>query len=111
MTAITGFLITVRTAKQGAAMEKGKITAEYIAETTTLTLSPHDYQRLELAEEKKARVKSDSGEIVVTCRYANGPDGVFFLPLGAPANLLIGEQTYGTGVPSYKGLPVEVQAI
>jgi formylmethanofuran dehydrogenase subunit D len=111
MAAIKGFLITVRTAKQGAAMEKGKLSAEYIAETATLTCSPEDYQRLELGERQKARVKSDSGEITVTCRKAAGPDAVFFMPLGAPVNLLIGEQTYGTGVPSYKGLPVEVQAL
>ncbi|MDR1650161.1 MAG: formylmethanofuran dehydrogenase [Synergistaceae bacterium] len=104
-----GFLITVRTARQGAAMEKGKFSAEYIAETTSLTLSPRDYQELALTEGCHVRIRSDSGQALVTCRSAEGPDGVFFLPLGPTANTLIGEQTYGTGVPSYKGFPVELE--
>jgi formylmethanofuran dehydrogenase subunit D len=111
MAAKQGFLITVRTAKQGAAMEKGKLSAEYIAETATLTLSPRDYQELALAEKQQVRVRSDSGQVLVTCRSAEGPDGVFFLPLGPTANALIGEQTYGTGVPSYKGFPVEIETV
>lgn len=111
MAAKQGFLITVRTAKQGVAMEKGKFSAEYIAETSTLTLSPRDYQELELTEGQQVRIRSDSGQALVTCRSAEGPDGVFFLPLGPTANALIGEQTYGTGVPSYKGLSVEVETV
>jgi len=92
-------------------MEKGKTNPEYVAETSMLTVSPQDYERLALGEEKKAKVKSSSGEIVVTCRAAAGPEGIFSLPLGAPANLLIDEQTFGTGVPNFKGIDVEVQAL
>jgi formylmethanofuran dehydrogenase subunit D len=106
-----GFLITVRTARQGAAMEKGKFSAEYITETATLTLSPRDYQELELTAGQQVRIRSDSGQVLVTCRSSEGPDGVFFLPLGPTANALIGEQTYGTGVPSYKGLPIEIETV
>jgi formylmethanofuran dehydrogenase subunit D len=109
MTVKKGFLITVRTAKQGAAMEKGKNSPEYIAETTTLTLSPRDYQELGLAEGRRVEIRSSSGRELVTCRSAEGPDGVFFLPLGPAANALIDEQTGGTGVPSYKGFPVEIE--
>jgi formylmethanofuran dehydrogenase subunit D len=106
-----GFLITVRTAKQGAAMEKGKLSAEYIAETSALTLSPRDFQELELTAGQQIRISNDSGQVLVTCRSAEGPDGVFFLPLGPTANALIGEQTHGTGVPSYKGFSVEIETM
>jgi len=111
MAGISGFLVTVRTAKQGAAMEKGKLSPEYLAETSMLTVCPQDFERLALGEEKKARVKSSSGEIVVTCRTADGPEGIFSLPLGAPANRLIDGETHGTGVPNYKGFDVEIQAL
>lgn len=111
MPVLNGFLITVRTAKQGAAMELGKHSDGYIAETAMLTLSSADLERLELGEEKKAVLKSNSGEEVVTCRGAEGPDGVFFLPLGPVANALIGEETGGTGVPCYKGLEVELRPL
>ena len=111
MPAKQGFLITVRTARQGAAMEKGKLSAEYVAETATLTLSPRDYEELGLKEGQQVKLRSDSGQALVTCRFSEGPDGVFFLPLGPTANALIGEQTYGTGVPSYKGFNVEIETL
>lgn len=108
---IEGMLITVRTSKQGAAMEKGKFSAEYLQEISSLTLNPDDFARLSLGEDKRARIKSGAGEVEVTCRTAAGPEGVFFLPLGAVANILLDEETYGTGVPDFKGIPVTIAAI
>lgn len=103
---ITGLLITVRTSRQGASMEKGKFSAEYIQEISTLTINPEDFAFLDFGHEKRAVLKSEAGEISVTCKAAEGPPGLFFLPLGPIANKLIGEETYGTGVPDFKGIPV-----
>lgn len=109
MANLSGLLITVRTGKQGAAMEKGKFTAEYEQEISTLTLNPEDLALLGLAEKEQAVLNSAVGKVFVTCRSAAGPRGVFFLPLGAVANQLIGEETFGTGVPEYKGIYVEIE--
>lgn len=108
---ISGFLITVRTGKQGVAMEKGKFSAEYEQEISTLTLNPEDFAELGLAEDLRAVLKSPDGEVYVTCRSAEGPKGIFFLPLGPVANQLIGQETYGTGVPEYKGIPVQIESV
>jgi formylmethanofuran dehydrogenase subunit D len=109
MASISGMLITVRTSRQGAAMEKGKFTPEYLEETAMLSLCPADFQAVGLTPGQHARLISDDGEAVVTCRSAEGPKGVFFMPLGPTANLLIGGETQGTGVPHYKGITVTVK--
>jgi formylmethanofuran dehydrogenase subunit D len=106
MGSISGLLITVRTGRQGAAMEKGKFSEEYRQEISTLTVCPEDFAVLGLGQDKKALLKSEAGEITVTCRPAEGPRGIFFLPLGPMANLLIAGETHGTGVPDFKGIPV-----
>jgi formylmethanofuran dehydrogenase subunit D len=110
MASISGTLITVRTSKQGAAMEKGKFTPEYLEETAMLSVSPADFDALGLPSNKRARITSSQGEVVVTCRSVDGPRGIFFMPLGPSANLLIGGETRGTGVPDYKGVTVTLAA-
>ncbi|NLI91659.1 MAG: tRNA CCA-pyrophosphorylase [Peptococcaceae bacterium] len=111
MNSIEGLLITVRTGRQGAAMEKGKFSAEYIKEISTLVINPEDFSSLGLGSEKKAILKSHSAEITVTCQSVEGPKGIFFLPLGPLANMVIDGETNGTGVPNYKGIPVSVTAV
>ena len=109
MNSISGMLITVRTAKQGAAMEKGKFCEEYVREIATLNLCAEDLARLSPGEDGRALLCSNEDAVVVTCREAKGPRGVFFLPLGPVANRLIGAETHGTGVPDYKGIPVTLR--
>jgi len=111
MNSITGVLITVRTSRQGAAMEKGKSSAEYLQEISTVSVSPEDLAKLDVNQDNKALLKSAAGEITVTCRSAAGPQGIFFLPLGHLANRLIGDETYGTGVPDFKGIPVVLSSL
>jgi formylmethanofuran dehydrogenase subunit D len=107
---IEGLLITVRTAKQGAAMEKGKFSEEYRKEISMLNVHPEDIAALGLKDDMQAVLQSDDDEIRVTCRESLGPKGLFFLPLGQEANRLIGRETLGTGVPDYKGIPVRLRA-
>lgn len=106
---ISGLLITVRTGRQGATMENGKFSSEYLEETTTLAINPEDFASLELSPGQRARLKSPAGEVLVTCRPTEGPRGLFFLPLGPTANRLIGGETYGTGVPDFKGVQVSLE--
>jgi formylmethanofuran dehydrogenase subunit D len=106
---LTGALITVRTAKQGTEMECGKMSEKYLAEIATLRLSPEDLAELGLAANQRAVLASAHGQAVVTCRAAEGPRGLFFLPLGEVANRLFSAAvTNGTGVPQWKYLEVTV---
>ncbi|WP_428565219.1 MAG: molybdopterin dinucleotide binding domain-containing protein [Solidesulfovibrio sp. DCME] len=109
MSHITGALVTVRTAKQGAEMESGKTNVKYLAEIATLRLNPDDLADLGLEEGGQAVLASAHGRAVVTCRAAEGPRGLFFLPLGEVANRLFSAAvTNGTGVPQWKYLEVTV---
>lgn len=92
-------------------MEKSKRSEEYSREISTLSISPEDCARLGLTGDDRAILKSSAGEITVTCRPAEGPGGVFFLPLGPLANRLIGENTQGTGVPDFKEIPVTLTPV
>lgn len=111
MSEISGILITVRTSSQGAAMEEGKFTKEYINEISTLFVNPEDYDRLRLNEDNKAILKSKAGEVTITCCPTEGPKGIFFLPLGPCASQLVSEDTHGTGVPDFKEIPVTINAL
>lgn len=106
---ISGFLITVRTGRQGATMENGKLTPEYLKETSTLTINPEDFAALGMALGQRALLKSPDGEVIVTCQPTMGPRGLFFLPLGSTANILISGETHGSGVPDFKGLVVTLE--
>jgi len=109
MASISGMLITVRTSRQGAAMEKGKFTPEYLEETAMLSVCPKDFEALGLTPDRRARLTSQNGKVIVTCRAVEGPPGIFFLPLGPTANQVIGGETQGTGVPNYKGVAVTLE--
>jgi formylmethanofuran dehydrogenase subunit D len=104
---LSGLLITVRSAKQGAEMERGKWSAEYQKEIATLRIHPEDLADLGLSPGQSVILASAYGQAEVTCRPTEGPKGLFFLPLGAVANQLFSAaHTHGTGVPDWKSLEV-----
>jgi formylmethanofuran dehydrogenase subunit D len=104
MMGLSGSLITVRTGRQGAMREKSKFCREYIDEISCLTLNTEDMESLGLREDKKARLKTERGEIIVTCRPGNVRTGLFFMPLGHICNLVTPGDSMGTGVPDFKGV-------
>ena len=111
MGGISGLLVTVRTAKQGAEMMANKLGAEYRREISVLRINPDDMQELAVSEGQPVRVASPYGEVTVACQPADVPRGLFFLPLGPVANQLFsGANTDGTGVPDWKRQPVTIQA-
>lgn len=107
MGCVSGLLVTVRSAKQGTEMVCGKATAKYLEEIASMRIHPEDLAELDLAPGQSALLTSAYGEAIVTCRPADVPRGLFFLPLGAVANQLFSAaSTQGTGVPDWKYLEV-----
>jgi formylmethanofuran dehydrogenase subunit D len=110
MDGISGLLVTVRSARQGAEMMRSKLTADYLQEISSLRINPEDMAELELAEGESARLASPYGEVIVTCHPTDVPRGLFFLPLGPLANQLFsGADTDGTGVPDWKRQQVTIE--
>lgn len=102
-------LITGRTLAQAAGMHKGKLTEAYDRATALAEINGEDLAELGLAEGDEATVRSEAGSVRVVLKVSDLPRGMLFLPMGRRANGLIGIETQGTGMPSFKGLSVEVE--
>jgi formylmethanofuran dehydrogenase subunit B len=110
MGGISGLLVTVRSAKQGAEMMTNKLSAEYEREISALRINVDDMQELAVSEGRAVRIASPYGDAIVTCQEADVPRRTFFLPLGPVANRLFsGAHTDGTGVPDWKRQPVTIE--
>ncbi len=101
-------LITGRTRKQAVGMHKGKDSPEYHAATRIVEMNPEDMARIGIAEGGLALLRSAVGEVALTAHEGTLPAGLVFVPMGTTVNAIIGTETFGTGMPSFKGLTVEV---
>ncbi|MCR4406335.1 MAG: formylmethanofuran dehydrogenase [Anaerolineae bacterium] len=104
-------LITGRTAKQGAALSRGKDSSEYRQATGFVQMSREDRECLGVEEGRRVRLRTVFGEAELELREGDVPPGMLFVPLGPAANTLIAADTQGTGMPDSKGLVVEVELI
>jgi len=111
MTMSEFILITGRTARQGAALHKGKGSGEYRQATGFVEMSLADMERLGIEEGQLVRVRTAFGEAELELREGDLPEGMIFVPMGPAANALIGVETRGTGMPDSKGLEAEVEPL
>ena len=103
-------LITGRTIQQGVSMEGGKNKPAYTEACGIIELDPADFKRLGAYRSTNVRVTSDYGSVVVKAVEATqGPHpGLAYIPMGAWANAVIDPNTYGMGMPTFKGTPIQV---
>lgn len=103
-------LITGRTVWQGAAMEGGKEKPAYRDACGIIEMDASDFKRLGAWRNTNVRVTSEFGSVVVKAIEATqGPHpGVAFIPMGPWANMVVNPNTYSTGMPTFKGTPIEV---
>lgn len=104
-------LITGRTRDQAIGLHKGKSSEAYRQATALVEMSPHDMGRLGIEEGMPVRLRTGAGEVELLARAGALPPGLVFVPMGAVANTLVGAETEGTGMPSFKGLAVEVEPV
>ena len=109
--AITINLISGRTIQQGVAIESGKEKPSYRTACGIIEMDPTDLKRLGAWKNTNVKVTSDYGSVVVKAVEATqGPHpGVAFIPMGPWANAVVSDNTYSTGMPTFKGTPVEVE--
>ena len=107
-------LIPGRTARQGTALNAGKLQPEYCEETSTLFMSPADMKRLGLAAGDRVRLRSEQGQVELPCQPAKEgelPSGLLFMPYGDLSSRLMRGDTQGTGMPDSKGFDVELETV
>lgn len=110
----TFILIPGRTSKQGCGISEGKYGENYQSEINTLQVAPPDMQRLELADGDKVRLTGEYGEIDVAVKTAKKdelPEGMLFIAYGDLSSRLMGGDTHGSGMPTSKGLDVELTVL
>jgi formylmethanofuran dehydrogenase subunit D len=104
-------LISGRTIQQGVAMEGGKEKDAYRKACGIIEMDKSDLKKLGAWRNTNVRVTSKYGSVVVKAIEATqGPHpGLAYIPMGPWANSVTDPNTYSTGMPTFKGVPVEVE--
>jgi formylmethanofuran dehydrogenase subunit D len=104
-------LISGRSIQQGVAIEGGKEKPAYRTAAGIIELDPSDLKRLGAWRNTNVKVTSDYGSVVVKAiETTQGPHpGLGFIPMGPWANSIVNPNTYSTGMPTFKGVPVKVE--
>lgn len=104
-------LISGRTIQQGVAMEGGKEKDAYTKACGIIEMDPSDLKKLGIWKGTNVRVTSQWGSVVVKAVEATqGPHpGLAYIPMGPWANSVVNPRTYSTGMPTFKGVPIEVE--
>jgi formylmethanofuran dehydrogenase subunit D len=110
----TFILVPGRTSKQGVGISEGKFKEGYQSETRTLQVAPADMQRLSLADGDRVRLTSEWGQIevaVIAAKADELPSGLLFIAYGDLSSQLMGGDTHGSGMPTSKGIDVELEPV
>lgn len=104
-------LLTGRTLEQGRGKEYGKLSEEYWRDVAICEMDPEDMRLLKVKGGDIIRVTTDFGSVVVRAEESSRAPHpkVIFIPYGPWANLLVNPRTHGSGMPSLKGIPAEVE--
>jgi len=101
-------MISGRTLAQGASCES-KMSKDFFQVVSVCYLSEADYKTLNLEEGKNVLIRNQFGQAIFSAHTDKGlPNGMIFIPMGPWANILIGPDTGGCGMPKFKGVEVEV---
>jgi formylmethanofuran dehydrogenase subunit D len=110
----TFILIPGRTSDQGCGVSEGKYKEKYQREINTLQVAPGDMKRLGLVEGDSVRLTSDTGRIEVCVTPAKPdelPEGLLFIAYGDLSSRLMGGDTHGSGMPTSKGIDVQLEVL
>ncbi|MEM4727142.1 MAG: molybdopterin dinucleotide binding domain-containing protein [Candidatus Bathyarchaeia archaeon] len=104
-------LVTGRTLGQGLGLEMGKFSDIYYRNVATCEMNRVDMERLGVKEGELIRVSSGLGSAVlrIVKSFEEVPSGIIFVPYGPWINRIMRPETHGTGMPSFKGIEVEVE--
>ena len=104
-------LLTGRTIEQGVGKERGKASKEYFESVSVCYMDPEDLKKLGIKEKTNILVSTDHGSVVLKAlKSLRGPHtGIIFIPYGPWANVVVNSETHSIGMPSFKGIPAEVE--
>ncbi|MBC7130953.1 molybdopterin dinucleotide-binding protein, partial [Candidatus Bathyarchaeota archaeon] len=97
--------------EQGVSKEHGKFSKEYMESVAICYLDPQDLKKLGIKDGTNVKVTTEFGSVVVkSIKSIRTPHpGIAFIPYGPWANAVMDPETHGLGMPSFKGIPAEVE--
>ena len=109
---LSATLITGRTIDQGVGKEMGKGSKEYFDSSAVCFIDEADMIKLSIKSRSNVKVTSKYGSVIVKAlKNPHGANpGLVFIPCGLWANAICGDETFGMGMPLFKGFKVEVEA-
>lgn len=110
----TFILVPGRSSQQGCGINEGKFGETYRAAISFVQMSPSDMDQLDLSEGDSVEMTSEFGEICLPVKAAKVdelPDGLLFMAYGHLSSLLMGGDTHGSGMPTSKGIDVQVTKV
>lgn len=104
-------LLTGRTIEQGVGKERGKSSKDYFESVAVCYMDPEDLKKLGIKEKTNILVSTTYGSVVVKAiKSLRTPHpGIVFVPYGPWANVVADPDTHGIGMPSFKGVPAEIE--
>ena len=102
-------LITGRTTKQGDGLHQGRDSEAYRRATNLVEMNQDEMAQRGIEEGQEVLIRTTAGEVRVPAQSGELPAGMLFMPMGPTANLLIGVETSGSGMPPFKGVEAEVE--
>jgi formylmethanofuran dehydrogenase subunit D len=104
-------LLTGRTIEQGVGKERGKSSKEYFEAVSMCYMDAADMKKLGIKDNTNILVSTEYGSVVVKAvKYARAPQpGIIYIPYGPWANAISSDRTSSIGMPSFKGIPAEVE--
>jgi len=103
-------LISGRSLGQARGKVSGKFSEDYFRNAAVCELDPEDLKVLGISPNENVKITTDTGSVVVRAATASQrvQRGVAFMPYGPWANAVLSSETYGTGMPSFKGVEAEI---
>jgi formylmethanofuran dehydrogenase subunit D len=104
-------LISGRTINQGTAKEHGKTSQKYYESVALCEIDPDDLKELGMSEGANIRVSTEFGSVTVRAEASKRAphQKIVYMPYGPWVNMIVNPVTHGTGMPSFKGIPAEVE--
>ena len=111
MSKLKVLLQTVRTIDQGTGKEHGKLSEEYQESVAICQVDPEDMKFIGMREDENVKITTNFGSVVLRLvkSQAAPHSKIVFIPYGPWASLIMDPETHGTGMPSLKGIPAEIE--
>lgn len=104
-------VVTYRDIFQDKAMIENRFGEEYRDRSAVIKLDPADFKQLSVKKGDTVTLKNSFGTIVVKAEesgYETPHRGIAYMPNSPWSNMLVSDETGGTGVPKFKDISITV---